>query len=224
MDKISCVLVHDGGTNACAGIYATPAMMGMFEEIFAPIIATTSSLEDEDLRFKLRGVNKLPKGIGSDHDSYLSAANPAPGFFWDQRGQTSYGYIHHTQNDTYSEANQVYQEYTSRVVASAAWRFANASTMVPRDAMLKPKPKRLGVYLADDGITITKITPGGLAVQAGLKTGDKIIRIGNASINGSNDLRSAMRKAENKEEITVKRGDQDLTFWFDFKKQEAGSK
>ncbi|NQU50648.1 MAG: M20/M25/M40 family metallo-hydrolase [Planctomycetes bacterium] len=224
LDRISCVLVHDGGTNACAGIYATPAMMDMFEEIFAPIIAYTKDLEDEELRFTLRSVQSLPKGIGSDHDSYLSTENPAPGFFWDQRGKTSYGYIHHTQNDTYDEANATYQEYTSRVVAAAAWRFANASTMVPRDGMLGPKPKRLGVFLADDGVTVNEVRPDGLAVKAGMKKGDRIVSIDEASIKGSNDLRRAMRDAKDKVNITVARGAEQLVFWFDFKNSDAGGK
>jgi carboxypeptidase Q len=221
LDRISCVLVHDGGTNACAGIYATPAMMPMFEEIFAPIIEHTKDLEEEALRFTLREVARLPKGIGSDHDSYLSAPNPAPGFFWDQRGETSYGFIHHTQNDLYQYAERKYEEYTSRVVASAAWRFANASTMVPRKGMLGPKPKRIGVQLAQDGITIEQLTPGGMAAKAGIKKGDRIVRIGEASITGRNDLRAAIKKAGDREEITVRRGEQDLVFVFDWKAGKA---
>lgn len=224
MDKISCVLVHDGGTNACAGIYATPAMMPMFEEIFAPIIAHTANIDDNTLHFSLRNVNSLPRGIGSDHDAYLAAANPVPGFFWDQRGNTSYGYIHHTQNDHYEEADATYQEYTSRVVASAAWRFANASTMVPRDDMMGPKPKRLGVFLAEDGTTIERLSPNGLAVTAGLKKGDQLIKIGNASIKGRNDLRRAMRNIEGKVEVVITRGGNEKVYWFDFENGEAGSK
>jgi carboxypeptidase Q len=223
MDKISCVLVHDGGTNACAGIYATPAMELMFQEVFAPIIHHTHKLDNTDLHFSLRNVQSLPRGIGSDHDSYLAAANPAPGFFWDQRGETSYGYIHHTQNDTYEEAEEEYQNYTSRVVASAAWRFANASTMVPRDDMMGPKPKRMGVFLADDGITVERLSPNGLATTAGLKKGDKLISIGEASIKGRNDLRRAMRKIEGKVDVVINRGKKKMTFWFDFENGEAGS-
>ena len=183
----------------------------------------THKLENTDLHFSIRTVKSLPRGIGSDHDSYLAAANPAPGFFWDQRGQTSYGYIHHTQNDTYEEAEEEYQNYTSRVVASAAWRFANASTMVPRDDMMGPKPKRMGVFLADDGITVERLTPNGLAVAAGLKKGDKLISIGEASIKGRNDLRRAMRKIEGKVDVVINRGKKEMSFWFDFDKGEAGS-
>ncbi len=223
-DKISCVLVHDGGTNACAGIYATPAMDLMFKEIFAPIISNTHKLENETLHFTIRSVPSLPRGIGSDHDAYLATANPVPGFFWDQRGETSYGYIHHTQNDHYQEAEEEYQDYTSRVVASAAWRFANASTMVPRDDMMGPKPKRLGVFLADDGITVERLTPNGFATAAGLKKGDRLVKVGDASIKGRNDLRRAMRNADTKVEVVVARGESDLVFWFDFENGKAGSK
>jgi S1-C subfamily serine protease len=87
--------------------------------------------------------------------------------------------------------------------------------------MLGPKPKRIGVQLAQDGITIEQLTPGGMAAKAGIKKGDRIVSIGEASITGRNDLRAAIKKAGDREEITVRRGEQDLVFVFDWKAGKA---
>jgi len=211
-DRISCVLVHDGGTNACAGIYATEGMMPMFEEVFAPIIAHYADHEDETLRFRMRQVDSLPRGIGSDHDAYLTAATPTPGFFWDQRGQTSYGFIHHTQNDTIEHVRADYQEFTSRVVASAAWRFANAEQKVPRSDMFGPPRKLLGVRVADDGVTIASLTDGGKAEQAGLKAGDKIVQIDDSKISDRAGLRDAMSDTGDSTQLIVMRGVEEIVF------------
>lgn len=216
MDRISCVLVHDGGTNACSGIYATPGMMPMFEEIFAPILGYSEQLDDANLRFRLREVPSLPRGIGSDHDAYLAAANPAPGFFWDQRGETSYGFIHHTQNDTLTYVREDYQEYTSRVVATAAWRFANAAQAVPRDDMMAAPPKRLGLRVGDDGVSVASLTEGGKAAAAGLKVGDKIVQIDGRAIANRDALRGAMRRTGDSTELVVQRGIEEIIFRIDW--------
>ncbi len=226
MDRISCVLVHDGGTNACVGIHSTPGMKPMFEEIFAPIIEYTHQMEDSDLHFRINEVERLPRGIGSDHDSYLAASNPAPGYFWQQRGKTSYGFIHHTQNDVYRYARADYEEYTSRVVASAAWRFANAKTMVPRDDMMgggpPPAPrKRMGVRLAEDGYTVSAVTPESLAAQAGIKVGDVMLKVGDVAIKDRNALRQAIREVGDQADVVVRRGDQEMTYRFDWKAGKA---
>ena len=212
MDRISCVLVHDGGTNACSGIYATAGMMPMFEEVFAPILAHYANHEDENLRFRLREVPSLPRGIGSDHDAYLAAPNPAPGFFWDQRGETSYGFIHHTQNDRIEFARPDYQDFTTRVVASAAWRFANADQAVPRGDMMGAPRKRLGFRVAADGVSVESLTSNGKAEAAGLKAGDKIVQIDGASIANRDELRAAIRDTGDVTEVVVQRGIEEIVF------------
>ena len=155
---------------------------------------------------------RLPRGIGSDHDAYLTAPTPVPGFFWDQRGQTSYGFIHHTQNDTIEHVRPDYQEFTSRVVAAAAWRFANTEQMVPRGDMFGPPPKRLGVLLADDGITVSSLTEGGKAEAAGIEAGDQLRQIGAVSIESQDDIRRAIREAEGETEVIVQRGIEEIVF------------
>ncbi|MCH2100723.1 MAG: M20/M25/M40 family metallo-hydrolase [Planctomycetes bacterium] len=212
MSRISCVLVHDGGTNACSGLYATPGMMPMFEEVFAPIMAHYADHKDENLRFRLREVDRLPRGIGSDHDAYLTATNPAPGFFWDQRGETSYGFIHHTQNDIIEHARADYQDFTTRVVASAAWRFANTEQAVPRTDMFGAPRKRLGFRVSGDGITVESLTPGGKAEAAGIQVGDKVVKIDKTSISSRNDLRAAMRATSESTEVVVLRDLGEIVF------------
>ncbi|MDP6964247.1 MAG: M20/M25/M40 family metallo-hydrolase, partial [Planctomycetota bacterium] len=64
-ELISAVLVHDGGTNTCSGIQTTPELEPIFNAAFEPIINHSVVYEDEDLRFRLVPVEKLPRGIGS---------------------------------------------------------------------------------------------------------------------------------------------------------------
>jgi carboxypeptidase Q len=216
---ISAVIVHDGGTNACSGIQTTPAMMPMFEEVFAPMIAHTAAREDEDLRFRIVPVDQLPRGVGSDHDTYLPYG--VPGFFWDQHGKTSYGFIHHTQHDLYGQAVADYQRSTARVVAATAWRLANAETMVPRDDMATTSSPRhrMGVVLGDDGVTVQSVAEGSLAAKAGLKAGDKILRIDARAVDGQTALREALNADGERKLVVWQRGEEQLAAWIDWEKQ-----
>ena len=228
-DRISAVLVHDGGTNACSGIVGTPAMMPLFEEVFGPIVAHTADNPDEVLRFTLREVEFLPMGIGSDHDSYLSAG--VPGFFWQQRGRTNYTYIHHTQHDWIDEVAPDYQDFTSRVVASGAWRVANMEQAVPREAMTDPNRGRgggrpvnrraLGVNLEDGGLALSAVTADGLAAKAGMKVGDLLVAIGDTRLKSVEDLRGAVRGGDARRLVVWKRGETLHAAWFDWDKQTA---
>jgi len=215
MEHISSVIVHDGGTNACSGINTTPAMMPFFEEAFAPIIGHTENAEDENLRFHLVEKRALPRGVGSDHDAYLSGG--VPGFFWEQSGEANYTYIHHTQHDTTDEVREDYQRFTARVVASAAWRLANMDPMVPRDGMgVQKKRQRLGIFLGDNS-KLESIVDGSLASRAGLKAGDTLISIGDVKIEGLRDIRKAMNNDAERRKVTWKRGEETFSAWFDWK-------
>lgn len=221
LPNISAVIVHDGGTNACSGIQASPALRPMFEEVFAPIIQHTADAADEDLRFRIVDVERLPLGVGSDHDTYLTYG--VPGIFWDQRGKTSYGYIHHTQHDLYSQANADYQRFTSRVVAAAAWRLANTETMVPRDDLPtgegRAPRRRMGVSLGDDGVTAVEVTADGLAAKAGIKAGDKLISIGGKVVNNQQTLREALNAEGERKLVVWQRGAEKMAAWFDWEKR-----
>ena len=211
-ELISACIVHDGGTNACSGIKTTPGMMPMFEEVFAPIIHYTKDNEDEDLRFRVVEARSLPRGVGSDHDSYLSAG--VPGFFWEQRGDASYSYVHHTQHDLFENAVASYEENTSRVIAATAWRLANATGMVPRHDMAGPPPRRLGIFLAEGSTVIDRLVKDGQAAKNGVQKGDVLVRVGDTVIEDARGLRRALRQAGNKVDITFQRGEETLTLPF----------
>jgi len=226
MDRISAVIVHDGGTNACAGIAATPAMMPLFTEAFAPIVMHTADNEDEVLRFTVDPTEYLPVGIGSDHDSYVSRG--VPGFFWNQRGRTNYGFIHHTQHDWINEVAVDYQHFTARVVAASAWRLANMEQAVPREALTDPNPRRgrrppsgrtMGVFLQEGTTALGGVSEGGLAEKAGMKAGDRVLSIGGTAVKEQGDLRGALRASGDRKLIVWQRGDQKMAAWFDWNKK-----
>ena len=212
LPRISGVFVHDGGTNACSGISTTPQLMPLFQEAFGPILDYTAKLEDENLHFRLVEKSRLPRGVGSDHDAYLSAG--VPGFFWEQRGEANYTYIHHTQNDTTAEVRQDYQRATARVVASAAWRMANMEPMLPREE--NRKPQRLGVYMGE-GNRIDGISEEGMAAMAGMQKGDLLVSIDGASITGNRDIRRALRGDGQQRKVVWQRGEEVFAAIFDYK-------
>jgi hypothetical protein len=221
---ISAVVVHDGGTNACAGIEASPAMRPMFAEVFAPMISHTADAVDEDLRFRIAEVDQITFPIGSDHDTYIPLG--VPGFFWQQHGKTSYGYIHHTQHDLYGEANPEYQRFTSRVVAATAWRLANAETMVPRSDLPgrgegRMPRRRLGIQPGEDGATIAAVTDGGMAASAGMKVGDKILKIGEREVKDMQTLFESLNAEGDRKMVVWQRGGEKFAAWLDWEKKTA---
>ena len=229
-DRISAVIVHDGGTNACSGIRTTPLMMPLFQEAFGPILAHTADAEDDNLRFRLVEAERLPRGVGSDHDSYLSAE--VPGFFWEQMGSASYTYVHHTQHDWVDQVVPAFQRGTARVVASAAWRLANMEQAVPREDMGvranrgnqrgDPNRLRLGVFL--DGVQIDDIVDGSMAAKSGLAKGDVLVSINGKSVKAMGDISTALKSVENKvAKVVWKRGDKLMAATFNWKDKTAKS-
>ncbi|MBC8370353.1 MAG: M20/M25/M40 family metallo-hydrolase [Planctomycetes bacterium] len=217
---ISAVLVHDGGTNTCSGIQATTDLKPLFDEVFAPIIGHTAELEDEDLRFKIIDVKRLPRGVGSDHDSYLSAG--VPGFFWEQSGDANYTYIHHTQYDTIDEVVPAYQFASVRVIASSAWRMANMNQALPREILNqsqennRPQRHAIGVYLNNE-MAVDDLVENGLAVKAGIKVGDIIVSVAGNEIKSLIDLRKALADNKDTREIIWTRQGTKMSAVFDWK-------
>jgi len=198
--KISAVLVHDGGTNYASGINATEPMAPIFEKALAPLLNL-----DTEMRFTVRKVQGLPFGIGSDHDSYLGAG--VPGFFWLQAGRAKYGFGHHTQNDTYELAIPEYQRHTSMVAAIAALRIADLQDLVPRTGLrsLQPgKRKMLGVQL-DDGMQVVELVKDGPADKAGVKVGDKLVKVNGQQVGDVVMLGQAIQTAPKESKIVVQR-------------------
>ncbi|MEQ8766959.1 MAG: M20/M25/M40 family metallo-hydrolase [Planctomycetota bacterium] len=215
MEKISAVLVHDGGTNYLSGITATAAMMEDFEKVFAPVIEL-----DERFPFSIREVEGL-RGGGSDHNSFLGKG--VPGFFWNQSGDAVYRYTHHTQHDTFESAIPDYQKHSSMVAAIGALGIANLDHKLSRENMQAQAraarggrlPRRLlGVRL--DDMTISDVTEDGKAGAAGLKAGDVLVQIDDTKVADAAELRQALRGGEPKKKVTVRRGEEMVTVTIDW--------
>ncbi len=202
LDKISAVIVHDGGTNHVSGITVTPTMQDDMEKVFLPIMRLSSGLPFE-IKVSPEG---LPAGIGSDHDAFLSAG--VPGFFWHQAGRANYTHTHHTQFDTFDQAIPEYQRHTAMVIGVAAVGLANLDHLLDRTKLRAPRRRggrrMLGVQLGDD-LRLTMVVEGGAAAKAGLKVGDKIVSIEGKPIGGSADIREALRTRKSKLKVVYER-------------------
>ncbi len=200
LPKISAVLVHDGGTNYCAGITATPPMKEAFESIFAPVKDL-----DPEIPFKVREVKGLSGG-GSDHASFLRAN--VPGFFWDQKGRANYNRTHHTQHDTYDAAIPEYQRNSAIVIAVGALGIANLPDLLSRENLRLPGGmggRRLGVELTDNLTIEAIVDENGIAAKAGLKTGDRLLKIGDRAVADRDEIREALQAAPAKTTLAVLR-------------------
>jgi carboxypeptidase Q len=134
MDKISCVLVDDGGTNYEGGLTATDEMVPMLAAATAPVNPAFP-----EMTVNIHHVKKLPRGIGSDHDSFLQVG--VPGFFWDEVGRADYNHGHHTQFDRLDLCIPEYLVQSSTCAAVTAYNLACAPTMLPREAVPSEEKK-----------------------------------------------------------------------------------
>ncbi len=214
-DRISAVLVHDGGTNYVSGIAATPAMKNDLSLVFAPVFKLS-----EAMPFKISDVKRLPSGIGSDHDSYVQVG--VPGFFWNQAGRANYTYTHHTQHDVYASAIPEYQRHTAAVVAIGALGIANLPKLLDRTTSAEKdapnplsSPRRLGVQL-EENLVIVEIVDGGRAKTVGLREGDRILKVDGRAVSDRAALSSELNAGEPKKQVTVKRGDAEVTVTIEF--------
>jgi hypothetical protein len=209
LPKISAVLVHDGGTNYLSGIGYTEAMKSDFEQVFAPLVGL-----NKEMPFALSQVRGLSGG-GSDHASFLSAG--VPGFFWRQAGRARYQHTHHTQFDTYDAAIPEYQKHSAVVIAIGTLGIANLDNLLSRENMVAPRNapqaaggpaggnrRMLGVALGDE-LTIEEVLPDGVAAKAGIKAGDRLIKIDGKNVSEPDDLRGALAEGGTKKTITIQR-------------------
>lgn len=201
LDKISGVFVHDGGTNYVSGVAATKNMLPVFAEAMGPIEKL-----NKKLAFEIKEASSLPAGIGSDHDAFLSSG--VPGFFWRQSGKANYNHTHHTQYDTYDSAVGEYEAHTSMVVALAAVGLGDIDGMIPRKGM---RGRKLGVSMDYANMTVTAVTSGSAAKEAGLQKGDKLLKVGDRKITRRRDLRRGLSAIEGDEgTILVERDGKEL--------------
>lgn len=196
MERISAVLVHDGGTNLLTGLHVTPEMMPQMQEALAPVL----KLSSEAFPFALQETDGLRTG-GSDHTPFIKAG--VPGFFWDQDGRSDYDHVHHTQYDTIDNVIPEYEERSAIVVALAAYGLANLDEKLDRTNSAPVPRRRLGAMLDD-----TKIrgVDDGVAKAGGLKEGDVIVEIDGQAVKSRRDVMRALAEGEAKKRVVVERG------------------
>jgi len=132
MDKVSAVLVDDGGTNYQGGYEGIATQKDMMETAFAPMNAAFPDMPE---KFVTR--DQMPRGGGSDHASFNAIG--VPGFFTIETGRSDYGFVHHTQNDRFEMAIPEYLVQSGTNHAVVSFNLACADTMLPRG----PKPERM---------------------------------------------------------------------------------
>lgn len=127
MDKISAVLVDDGGSGYQAGYIGPESMRGMMEAAFAPSNVAFPTLPEKYVVV----ANIRRQETGSDHASFWKYG--VPGFFTIEGGNLDYNFIHHTQNDRYEQANAEYLVQSATNHAIVSYNLACADRLLPRD-------------------------------------------------------------------------------------------
>lgn len=127
MDKISAVLVDDGGTNYHGGYAGIESQRAIFETAYAPVVAAFP-----DLPMIFRVSEQMPRGGGSDHSSFNAVG--VPGFFTIESGRADYNFVHHTQHDHLKYAIPEYLVQSSVCHAVVSYNLANLPTLLPRGA------------------------------------------------------------------------------------------
>ncbi len=204
LDKISAVFVYDGGPNAIAGLPATKAMKADFEKVFEPVMNL-----NPDLPFTLKDVDGIPRGIGSDHESFL--AKGVPGFFWTQEGRADWRRGIHTQFDTFDLVIPEYLEHSTTVIALTALGVGNLDGLLSREGMLEAGGgrrrggggRRLGVMLEEN--TIAEVMADSAAEKAGMKAGDKIVKVGDQEVSDRQSLIRAIMGGDPKKKVVFER-------------------
>jgi hypothetical protein len=136
MPRVSAMLNMDQGGDHISGIYAADAMLGDFEEIFAPV----KSL-NQNMPFAIERVEHLTEIIKdccgsagtSDHGPFFEAGVPA--FAWLQKAEKPTRYRPHTRYDTYDNVNPEYLKHSAAVIALSAFGIADMDHMLSRENM-----------------------------------------------------------------------------------------
>jgi len=206
MDKVSAVLVHDGGTNYLSGLGVTPEMMEQMQQVFAPVMKL-----DPNMPFELEPVESI-RGGGSDHSSFIRAG--VPGFFWRQAGESNYRCIHHTQLDTFDEVIPEYQRHSAMVVAIAAYNLASLDDLLNRENSQSLGRRDAGVDL--DGLTVQKLEKDGKAKKAGWRVGDTVVEVDGKEVKSRWGLYRAVMAGEPRKKVKLKRGKRTVDTVLDF--------
>lgn len=208
LSRVSAVLVHDMGTNYLSGIGVTPEMRPQMQRVFAPV----QQLAPQTMPFELREASGLEPG-GSDHTPFIRAG--VPGFFWDQAGESSYDYVHHTQHDTLERVIVEYQRHSAMVVALAAYGIANLPELVDRTNSAPIPRRRIGAMF-DDTLEVSELEEDGVAAKAGWKVGDRIVSIDGQAPEGARGVLRAIRDGGPTQQVVVQRAGKPRTTTLDW--------
>jgi carboxypeptidase Q len=138
MDKISAVLVDDGGTNYQGGYVGIESQKAMMETAFAPL---NTAFPDMPVIFQVRAT--MPTGGGSDHVPFNAVG--VPGFFTMETGRSDYNFVHHTQHDYLKYAIPEYLVQSSVCHAVVSYNLACAGELLPRAPKPTTMPNPAGV-------------------------------------------------------------------------------
>ncbi len=125
LDKISAVLVDDGGTNYQGGYECTALMKPILDAAVAPSLKAFPEFPQS-----ISVIDKMPLGGGSDHAPFNQAG--VPGFYTKETGRADYNYVHHTQFDRFEMAIPEYLVQSGTNHAIVSFNLACADSLVPR--------------------------------------------------------------------------------------------
>ena len=131
LDKISAVLVDDGGGNYQGGYSVLPQMKPMMQ---AAIQKSLDTFPDMPQVLRTVGGTRMSRGGGSDHAPFNAVG--VPGFFTIETGTLNYTFVHHTQNDRFETIIPAYLVQSGTNHAIVSYNLACADTLLPRE----PKP------------------------------------------------------------------------------------
>jgi carboxypeptidase Q len=135
MDKISAVLVDDGGTNYQGGYQGLASQKDIFEAAFAPVVAAFPDMPE-----KFVVGDRMPRGGGSDHASFNAVG--VPGFFTIETGTSDYTFVHHTQHDRFELAIPPYLVQSGTNHAAVSYYLACLPGLLPRQPVTPPPPAK----------------------------------------------------------------------------------
>lgn len=129
MPKISAVFVHDTGTGKVTGIglHGNGQDQPIFEQEFTAL---------KDLGVTSFGTFLMN---GTDHASFYPKGVPA---FWFMQDSADYGWMHHSQSDTFDKALPDDLIQGATVMAVCAYDVAQRDAMLPRREMPKTEPAK----------------------------------------------------------------------------------
>jgi hypothetical protein len=214
MERVSAVLVHDGGTNYASGIAGPPALVEDLRRAFAPVVALDSAMP-----FAVEENEGLPRFGGSDHSSYVGAG--VPGFFWEQTGRADYRYIHHTQHDVIDHVVPEYLQHTATVVAIGAYELAMLDGLLDRTGLVREgrggrgrERRRMGVQLEDT--EIVEVVEDGMADEAGWQAGDLILAVDGVEVATMREVVAELQKGGPRKTFQLLRGEETIESVLDY--------